>query len=428
MILQGSQRGGARDLARHLLKKENEHIEVYELRGFASDDLKSALDELHAISRGTRAKQFLFSLSLNPPPTANVSTDQFLSAINKVEDRLGLNDQPRAIVFHEKNDRRHCHVVWSRIDADEMKAIPLPHTRLKLKDMSRELYIENGWKMPEGFANSKARNPLNFTMAEWQQAKRAGKDPREIKAAFQDAWAISDTQDTFQNALKERGFTLAKGDRRSFVALDHACEVYAVPKWTGLKTKDVRARLKNEQSLPSVDEAKTAIAKDMQERLQEMAVKQTDAINARAAEIERARNELVKKQTLEREQLRDAQEKRLQEEILEKQKRLRKGFGGLWDRVTGQRSRIIKRNELESLQSAQRDQQERNKLVFSQIEQRRGLTGRLERLKGFEQKRNTELKNDLQQYREIEARKRDKFELSKSGKTRGRDDEPTHEQ
>ena len=125
MILQGSQRGGARDLARHLLKKENEHIEVYELRGFASHDLRSALDELHAISRGTRAKQFLFSLSLNPPPTANVSTDQFLSAINKVEDRLGLTDQPRAIVFHEKSDRRHCHVVWSRIDADEMKAIPL---------------------------------------------------------------------------------------------------------------------------------------------------------------------------------------------------------------------------------------------------------------------------------------------------------------
>lgn len=427
MILQGSQRGGARDLARHLLKKENEHIEVYELRGFASDDLKSALDELHAISRGTRAKQFLFSLSLNPPPTANVSTDQFLSAINKVEERLGLNDQPRAIVFHEKNDRRHCHVVWSRIDADEMKAIPLPHTRLKLKDMSRELYIENGWKMPEGYANSNARNPLNFTMAEWQQAKRVGKDPRHIKAAFQDAWAISDTQETFQDALKERGFTLAKGDRRSFVALDHACEVYAVPKWTGLKTKDVRARLKDEQPLPSVDEAKTAIAKDMQERLQEMAVKQTDAINTRAAEIERARNELVKKQTLEREQLRNAQEKRLQEEILEKQKRLRKGFGGLWDRVTGQRSRIIKRNELESWQAVQRDQQERDKLVFSQIEQRRGLTGRLERLKGFEQKRNTELKNDLQQYREIGARRREKFELSKSGKTRGRDDEPTHE-
>lgn len=39
MILVGNQRGGAKDLALHLLKKENEHIEVHEVRGFASVEL-----------------------------------------------------------------------------------------------------------------------------------------------------------------------------------------------------------------------------------------------------------------------------------------------------------------------------------------------------------------------------------------------------
>lgn len=67
MILQGNQRAGARDLALHLLKEENEHVNVHELRGFVSDDLVSALNEAHAISRGTKARQFLYSLSLNPP-------------------------------------------------------------------------------------------------------------------------------------------------------------------------------------------------------------------------------------------------------------------------------------------------------------------------------------------------------------------------
>ena len=38
MILHGNQRGGARDLALHLLKDENEHVEVHELRGFVSDN------------------------------------------------------------------------------------------------------------------------------------------------------------------------------------------------------------------------------------------------------------------------------------------------------------------------------------------------------------------------------------------------------
>ena len=68
MILKGSQRAGAKQLAVHLLKtEENEHVQVHDLRGFSSDNLKSALQEAYAISRGTQAKQFLFSLSLNTP-------------------------------------------------------------------------------------------------------------------------------------------------------------------------------------------------------------------------------------------------------------------------------------------------------------------------------------------------------------------------
>ncbi len=36
MILVGNQRGGAKNLALHLMKEENEHIHVQELRGFCS--------------------------------------------------------------------------------------------------------------------------------------------------------------------------------------------------------------------------------------------------------------------------------------------------------------------------------------------------------------------------------------------------------
>ena len=77
MILHGNQRGGAENLALHLLRAENEHVEVHELRGFVSNNLVSALGEAYAVSRGTRAKKFLFSLSLNPPPAENVSTQAF---------------------------------------------------------------------------------------------------------------------------------------------------------------------------------------------------------------------------------------------------------------------------------------------------------------------------------------------------------------
>ena len=42
MILHGNQRGGARDLSLHLLKEENDHGEVHEIRGFVSDNLMGA--------------------------------------------------------------------------------------------------------------------------------------------------------------------------------------------------------------------------------------------------------------------------------------------------------------------------------------------------------------------------------------------------
>lgn len=68
MILVGNQRGNAKNLALHLLKEDNERVNVHELRGFCSDNLVSAFNESYAMSRATKCKQHLFSLSLNPPP------------------------------------------------------------------------------------------------------------------------------------------------------------------------------------------------------------------------------------------------------------------------------------------------------------------------------------------------------------------------
>lgn len=418
MILHGNQRGGARDLALHLLKEENDHVEVHELRGFVSDDLSSALGEAYAISRGTKAKQFLYSLSLNPPPGENVSTKDFEIAVNRVEERLGLSGQPRAIIFHEKQGtdgqhRRHCHAVWSRIDAQSMKAIPLPFTKVKLRDISRELYIEHGWTMPRGFLNSMERDPRNFTLPQWQQAKRIGKDPREIKAALQDCWAISDTQNAFQQALMERGFTLARGDRRGFVALDHRCEVYSIPKWLGIRTKAVRQRITDQKALPSVDEARKKISHDMAARLQELQKMQDRAVNDRLCLIDQKRSDLVKKQTAERESLKAKQDRRQAVEVKRRQDRFNKGLRGFFDRMTGRHKRIRTQNERDMLLASQRDQKERDALVLQQMEARRMMQARMQRLHDFRQDRHQSLSEDISQYQEIEQKKRLLFEFRK---------------
>ncbi len=98
MILKAKERGDAPQLARYLLaERDNEHVQLHEVRGFASDDLIGAFHEADAIARGTRCQNYLFSISLNPPEGAEVSTDIFEQAADEIERKLGLDYQPAAL-------------------------------------------------------------------------------------------------------------------------------------------------------------------------------------------------------------------------------------------------------------------------------------------------------------------------------------------
>ncbi len=429
MILKGNQRGGAKNLALHLLKEENDHVELHELRGFVSNDLVTALNEAYFISKATKAKQFLFSLSLNPPANENVSTETFENAIERIEKKLGLVNQPRAIVFHEKNNRRHAHVAWSRIynNGQKLKAVQMSHSKLKLMDISRELYIENKWQMPKGMLNAQECNPKNFTHQQWQQAKRIGKNPRAIKQIFQECWAVSDSKIAFANALKSRGYILAKGDRRGFVTLDHRCEIFSVSKWSGIKVKEVKEKLGNTDNLPSVTDAQTQIAKDMSERLTMMKDQQQTAIQARMSLIKTNKLQLLQKHRKIRKALKTKQEARQIQETKNRQDRYNKGIRGILDRITGKHTRIKKQNEQETLLSHQRDMQEKDQMIFKQMEQSQKLQNRADRLQEFKQTKTQSLSSDIKQYREIETHKRELFELRKN-KTKGQTiSAPTHE-
>lgn len=397
MILVGSQRGGARDLARHLMKDENEHIELHELRGFCANNLMDALSEAYAVSQGTRCRKFLYSLSLNPPPGEAVSTADFEAAIEKAEDRLGLNGQPRAIVFHEKEGRRHAHAVWSRIDTAEMKAVQLSYDRRRLMALSRELFIEKDWRMPEGLAREGSSDPRNFTLAEWQQAKRIGKDPRAAKAAIQDAWAISDSRSAFTLALEERGFRLARGDRRGFVAVDVHGEVYSIPRMAGIKTKAARERLGNESELVSVDEAKAQMAREMLPAFARMAAEMKAQGRQARRDYERRRLGMAERQRAERLALHEAIEKRRIEESRQRQSRFRKGLQGLWDRLRGEYGRVQRRNEREAEAAQIRDRRQRDELIQRHLRERRHLVVfRLRERRDFERSRK-ELDRDAQE-------------------------------
>jgi len=396
MIVKASQRSGAVALADHLMNdRDNDHVEVIDIDGFMADDLYGAFKEAYAISKATQCKQFLFSVSLNPPEHAVATDDDFRDTASRVADAVGLSDQPHAIVVHEKNGRRHAHAVWSRIDVAELKAINLPHFKNKLRDVSRDLFLDHGWALPDGLATYGNKSPLNFTLEEWQQAKRQHFDPREIKQVFQDAWNRSDNQVSFMNALEERGYFLARGDRRGFVALDVDGNVHAVAKWTGVKTKDVKTKLGSPEHLPSIAETQSQIRSKVSDQMRHFIAKAKDR---HATEMQPLREEvtsMVQAHRQERKALKEGQAKRWADETKVRSRRLNSGLRGLLDKVTGKSKATRQQNEREALRAAKRDQQQRDFMIREQMKERQKLQERINKLKIKQRDERKNLARDI---------------------------------
>ena len=408
MILVGNQRGGGKNLALHLMKAENERVQIHQIRGFASDDLISAFQESYAMSRATRCKQHLFSLSLNPPKDAETSPELFEKTVDRAEADLGLTGQPRAIVLHTKNGRTHAHAVWCRVDTENMRAFQLSFTKRKMQDLSRDLYREHGWKMPRGFERTEHRDPRNYSLAEWQQAKRAEKDPAKLKMMFQDTWAMSDSKAAFESALRERGFHLAQGDRRGHVAVDFKGEVYPISRWTGVKVKQVRDRLGGLEGLPSVSEAHQTAKEVVANRLVELERGQHQQAQAKAARLEKLKQEQITAQRRRREALKAEQAKRQRDEQTEREKRLRKGLLGLLDRLTGRRKTTIEENAQAANVAKQRDQAEQRHVVTAQKTTRLELAAKDAKMREEFLKVRRGLQTDIEALRNNDAPETDR--------------------
>jgi hypothetical protein len=396
MILKGSQRAGGQNLAVHLMRlDDNEHVRIHELRGFTCDTLGDAFKEAEAIARGTRCQKYLFSLSLNPPESANPTDQDFEAAIGRIEEDLNLSGQPRAIVIHEKNGRRHAHCVWSRIDAETMTARECGLFKNKLRDISRDLFIEHGHEMPRGLVNTAERDPTNFTLDEWQKAKRAGVDPRWIKQAVQDAWGTSDNGKSFESALKTRGLFLARGDRRAHVVLDHMGEVHALARTLGVKTKDVRARLGDGEALASVSETKVVIAEKMTPALRRHIEQSRTTFKDKEQALRVAKEKLVERQREQRaEQVRQHTQES-ERETKARQARMPRGFRAIWSFLTGKTAELRRQNEQEARATAARQLDERNTLFEKHLNESRGLNDQRRDMRREQAAQLMELRRDI---------------------------------
>jgi len=276
MILKGSQRANGADLAIHLSNAfDNERVEIAEIHGTVAGDLMGAFAEFEAVAQGTKAEKYLYSLSINPPD--ELTREQYFEAIDAIENRLGLTGQPRAVVFHVKADkhgipREHCHVVWSRIDVENMRAIQLSHDKRKLMDMACELAHQYGLNLPPGLKAWEARqrhekDALEPTLAEKAQQDQTGISPDQRRAEITSCYEQADNPQAFINALEQKGYVLARGDRRGFVVVDKFADVHSLTRYVKThKAKDIKTRLAplSPDDLPTVDQAKEIVRRRKQ--------------------------------------------------------------------------------------------------------------------------------------------------------------------
>lgn len=382
MILNANERGNAKELAKHLLNtRDNDHVELHDLRGFVADDLHGALLEAEAISMGTRCINHLFSLSLSPPEYADVSVETFEKAIERIETALGLEGQSRAIVFHEKEGRRHAHAVWSRIDFEEMKAINISFYKRRLTDISKQLFLENGWPLPDGLQDYRKRDPLKFSLHEWQQAKRTGLDAKETKTLLRECWNVSDTRQSFEMALREKGFWLAQGDRRNYVAVDWRGEVYSLSRAAGVKKKELTARLGDMRELLTVDETKAHIGAQLTPKIKDWMQEAESRAKKLRLSLMFQREQAVQRQRGERDALCKNQEGRWLTEEKARANRTPRGLRGLWGWLTGNNRKVKEINEAEIRQAKTRDLAEKQALIRQHIAERQMLQKSIARVR-----------------------------------------------
>ena len=391
MIAKGNPHNSGPYLARYLAasSKGNESAELAELRGFASDNIFDAFALAQLQAEGTHCQKPLFHVQVRTPKGEELAREQWGRVADRIEKQLGFTGQPRAVVFHQKDGQRHMHLVWSRIDAETMRAIDPGLYKRKLKEVCRKLEKEMGLQQVrnERDPGEKTQPPAR---AEFEQGRRLKTDLKAIREGIRDCWDRSEDGAGFVAALEKEGLILAKGDKRSFVIVDEMGGYHALGKRiTGATAEQTRARLADLKaaSLPAVETAQAMQRERREQEKEAMADQQemTDEDRRReeSEKAEAARLKAIQKEEDQRQEAIKEEEERRQQAIAEDEERRQEGI-----------------REEEKRREAFKEQAER------QVEQAREMEAQEERLAAYREeiaRRAEEAKREEERNREAQA-------------------------
>lgn len=265
MIIQGGSRSNAGKLGRYLLNKAaNDRVAVFEVPDSARD-VPEALKDMERMGKMTCGQKTLYHAQINPAPGYVMRPLDWKRSVDVLAEKLGLEDQPRAVVLHEKNGREHAHVVFQRTDVERGCLISDSHNYAKHREAGQQLEQELG----HAKVNRKIRGQ-SFTQEEARKAAAERTDPKKIREWITDLYERCETAEAFQKGLEGR-FVLAKPRKRAYALLDSYGQDYNLARMVrSAKTSQLRAFLSPiDQTLIDQDSYREAIRRGNDERIAE---------------------------------------------------------------------------------------------------------------------------------------------------------------
>ncbi len=256
IVITGKKRGGPRQLADYLMNMgENEYVRVCEIGCFVAKTIPDALAEMWAVADGSKAKDFIYHVTVNPRPGVTFTDEQWKESIDTLEKKLGFVGHQRVVVEHIKKGRTHRHVAWNRADPKTGLVKKLSFDRHKLRATALELGNKFGLTPTPNVGQS-------YKRGETERGKRTGLDPKIVKAEVTALWNSSKSGHEFVKSLAKRGYILAKGDKSQFVLIDKAGSVHGLTRRIDSATaKTVRRGMADidVKTLPTITEVRSRI-------------------------------------------------------------------------------------------------------------------------------------------------------------------------
>jgi hypothetical protein len=273
VIIKGKSRAGPSQLAYHLGRADtNERVEILQLD--SAGTTADAFRDWQTYTLATKGKLGLYHANIDPDAKYEMTPEQWMRAVEILEEELGLQGQPRAVVMHEKNGREHIHVVWARTDMDTMTLRSDSQNYQAHERASLRLEQEFGHELVPGKHAKRDREAqrdmprAEVSHDEWQQAERSGMDHRQRKAQVTALFEASDSGPAFKAALEDAGYVLVRGDKRGYVLLDTDGRAHSLSRQLpGVKAADLRAFMVDIDldRLPGVAEARAEIRNQRRE-------------------------------------------------------------------------------------------------------------------------------------------------------------------